>query len=161
MFGNNNNKDAKANGSSTKPSSSKSSSSSSSGNSGGVNTIDQNTKLEGNINANGNIRIDGTLVGNLKCEALLVIGPKGNIEGDVHCVKAIIEGRFKGNLIVKEELTLQSSSKIFGDVKAKKMAVLGGAEIKGTCTVPYAGGTSNSNGQANGNPLKKKQGVNA
>ncbi|MEL7159969.1 MAG: polymer-forming cytoskeletal protein, partial [Bacteroidota bacterium] len=137
MFGNNNNKDTKTSSSTT---SSSSSSSKSSGGAGGVNTIDQNTKLEGNINANGNIRIDGTLVGNLKCEALLVIGPKGYIEGDVTCVKAIIEGKFKGNLIVKDDLTLQSSSKIFGDIRAKKMAVLSGAEINGTCTVPYTGG---------------------
>ncbi|MEM9258593.1 MAG: polymer-forming cytoskeletal protein [Bacteroidota bacterium] len=156
MFGNNNGKDAKTTSSST-------SSSSSNSGSGGVNTIDKNTKLEGNITANGNIRIDGTLIGNLKCEALLVIGPKGNIEGDVTCVKAIIEGRFKGNLIVKEDLTLQATSKIYGDVKAKKMAVLGGAEIKCTCTVPHTGGGNGNNGahKKQGNPLKQKQGVNA
>ena len=121
---------------------------------GGVNTIDAQTEMEGNIKAAGNIRIDGTLIGNLDCGALLVIGPKGRIKGDVTCVKAIIEGEFDGNLIVKEDLTLEGNSVISGDVKAQKMAVLGGSQINGTCTVPYAG---SSNGQSAGQdkPLKE------
>ncbi|WP_082921948.1 polymer-forming cytoskeletal protein [Lewinella sp. 4G2] len=119
---------------------------------GGVNSIDVDTEMEGNIKAKGNIRIDGTLVGNLDCGALLVIGPKGSIKGDVNCQKAIIEGNFEGNLHVKEDLTLESNATVTGDVKAQKMAVLGGAQVKGTCTVPFTG---SSNGKAKGNPLKK------
>ena len=119
---------------------------------GGVNTIDEHTHIEGNIKATGNIRIDGTLIGNLDCGALLVIGPKGSIKGDVTCAKAIVEGKFEGNLVVKEDLTLEANSKVTGDVKAQSMAVLGGAGVKGTCTVPYTG---SANGKSV-NPLKKE-----
>lgn len=126
---------------------------------GGVNTIDVNTKIDGNLTAGGDIRIDGTLVGNLVCKAKLIIGPKGYIEGDVECLKATIEGKFKGNLVVKDDLTLQATADVTGDVKAGKMAVLGGSKIKGTCTVPYSGGNASpkpaSPKQASDNPLKK------
>lgn len=144
MFGNNT-KDDKSTGSRTSAPSG-----------GGVNTIDTNTKIDGNLTAGGDIRIDGTLVGNLICKAKLIIGPKGYIEGDVECEKATIEGKFKGNLLVKQDLTLQATADVTGDVKAGKMAVLGGSAIKGTCTVPYSGG-GNKGGQKSGNdnPLKK------
>ncbi|MBC6993998.1 polymer-forming cytoskeletal protein [Neolewinella lacunae] len=151
MFGNNNGKDSK--------STESTSSSNSGGSGGGVNTIDVNTKIKGNITAGGNIRIDGTLVGNLKCEALLVIGPKGYIEGDVECVKAIIEGKFQGNLVVKDDLTLQATSQVSGDVKATKMAVLGGAQINGTCTVPFSGTAITKATMTADNPLKNKTGA--
>lgn len=149
MFGNNNGKDGKSTESTTTTTSG----------GGGVNTIDVNTKIKGNITAGGNIRIDGTLVGNLKCEALLVIGPKGYIEGDVECVKAIIEGKFQGNLVVKDDLTLQATSQVSGDVKATKMAVLGGAQINGTCTVPFSGGAATKATATAENPLKNKLGA--
>lgn len=118
--------------------------------SGGVNTIDANTKIEGTINADGNIRIDGSLIGNLTCGATLVIGPKGSIKGDVTCKKAIIEGFFEGNLEVKEDLTLEANSKVSGEVRAQKMAVLKGSQMTGRCFVPY---TPGSNGKS-ANPLK-------
>lgn len=144
MAWNNNTKDEKSSGSRA-----------SSPSGGGVNTIDVNTEIEGNLKAGGDIRIDGKLVGNLTCKAKVIIGPKGYIEGDVECETATIEGKFKGNLVVKKELTLQATSDVNGDVKAGRMAVLGGSQIKGTCTVPYAGGGSAPKAKGGDNPLKK------
>ncbi len=150
MFGNNNSKDSKPSNGTTP---------STSGGGGGVNTIDAQTAITGDLKAGGDIRIDGSLKGNLNCEAKLIIGPKGHIEGDVVCLNATIEGSFKGNLIVKEMLTLQATAKVHGDVKAKKMAVLGGCEISGTCTVPFSGTASVNQQKTSGNPLKEKQGA--
>lgn len=145
MFGNNskdNKSSASASGSKASPT-------------GGVNTIDAQTSIQGDLKAGGDIRIDGTLTGNLTCEGKLIIGPKGQINGDVTCQNAAIEGGFKGNLIVKDSLTLQATAKVEGDVKANKMAVLGGCSINGTCTIPYKGGAA----AKNDNPLKQKQGA--
>ncbi|MCX8209515.1 MAG: polymer-forming cytoskeletal protein [Lewinella sp.] len=146
MFGNN--KDNK--------SSNGTASTSSSGGSG-VNTIDSQTYIKGDLKAGGDIRIDGSLTGNLVCEAKLIIGPKGHIEGDVTCQNATIEGTFKGNLIVKESLTIQATAKVEGDVKAAKMAVLSGGQISATCSVPYSTGGQKS--ADNNNPLKEKKGA--
>jgi cytoskeletal protein CcmA (bactofilin family) len=125
---------------------------------GGVNTIDVQTAIKGDLKAGGDIRIDGSLNGNLVCEAKLIIGPKGRIEGDVTCKNATIEGAFKGNLTVRDSLTVQATAKVEGDVKAAKMAVLSGAQISATCSVPYSGG---GNKNAGNNPLKDKKGATA
>lgn len=145
MFGNN--KDSK-NGSGT-------ATASPSTGGGGVNTIDAQTAITGDLKAGGDIRIDGKLNGNLECLAKLIIGPKGSIEGDVVCKNATIEGSFKGNLVVKEMLTLQATAKVNGDIKAQKMAALAGYSFSGTCTVPYSGGGNNQKTNKGENPLKK------
>jgi cytoskeletal protein CcmA (bactofilin family) len=121
---------------------------------GGVNTIDAHTSIQGDLQAGGDIRIDGKLTGNLNCEGKLIIGPQGQIDGDVTCVNAAIEGGFKGNLIVKDMLTLQATAKVEGDIRANKMAILAGCQISGTCTIPYSG---NNGSQKSGNPLKNKE----
>lgn len=148
MFGNN--KDNKSSSSTPSPSS---------GGGGGVNTIDAQTSIKGDLKAGGDIRIDGSLTGNLICEAKLIIGPKGRIEGDVTCKNATIEGTFKGNLIVKESLTIQATAKVEGDVKAAKMAVLSGGQVAAICSVPHSGGGQKST--SNNNPLKDKKGATA
>jgi len=122
----------------------------------GVNTIDAQTSIKGDLKAGGDIRIDGTLHGNLVCEAKLIIGPKGRIEGDVTCKNATIEGSFKGNLTVRDSLTIQATAKVEGDVKAAKMAVLSGGQVSATCSVPYSSGGHKA--QSN-NPLKEKKGA--
>ena len=123
---------------------------------GGVNTIDAQTSITGDLKAGGDIRIDGKLTGNLECQAKLIIGPKGSIEGDVVCLNATIEGSFKGNLVVREMLTLQATAKVDGDIKAKKMAALAGYNFTGTCTVPYSGSAKAGKPAGDQNPLKKK-----
>ena len=83
---------------------------------GRTNRIVEGTKIEGSIETNADIRLDGVLVGDLNVSGRLVIGPKGAVEGDVNCVNADIEGRIKGNVIVKEGLVVKASAMIEGEV---------------------------------------------
>lgn len=103
-----------------------------------VNTLVQGTKVEGNIIAENDIRIDGTLDGNLICHAKVIIGTTGQINGDVQCANAIIEGTFKGNLIVKEMLSVKETAVVNGDVKTDKLMVHSGAVFNVLCTMGTA-----------------------
>lgn len=155
MFGNNNGKDnSKSNGSG-------SSSAPGTGGGGGVNTIDKSTTIEGNLRAGGDIRIDGKLIGDLDCEAKLIIGKTGRIEGTVKCLNAVIEGSFSGDLLVREKLDLMSSAKVDGDIRTKKMFADTGCEIQGTCLVTGSADPAAKPSVKSGNPLKQKEGVKA
>ena len=159
MFGNNNGKDnSKSNGSG-----SGGNSSGNSGGGGGVNTIDKNTTIEGNLKAGGDLRIDGTLVGDLDCQAKLIIGKSGHVKGTVKCLNAVIEGSFSGDLLVREKLDLMSSSKVEGDIRTKKMMAETGCEIKGTCLVSGSADPASDSVASGkkGNPLKQRESVKA
>ena len=62
------------------------------------NLITSGTKIEGNVTANSDMRIDGELYGNLICLGKIVIGAEGKIVGDIECQNAVIEAVFQGNL---------------------------------------------------------------
>ncbi len=99
------------------------------------NHINSDTIIEGTIKAKGNLRIDGTLKGDLECQGRLVVGSTGIIEGDIRCESAEVEGTLKANISVTELLTLKSTAKVHGDILTKKLAIEPGAAFTGSCSM--------------------------
>ena len=102
---------------------------------GGINSLGQGTKLVGDLNAQNDMRIDGTLEGNLHCAGKLILGPKGFINGQIDCQNAVIEGNIDGIIIVKELLQVKESAKITGEITTAKMKVQPGAIINVKCNM--------------------------
>ncbi len=102
---------------------------------GQPNRIEKNTKIKGNITSEADFRIDGKLEGNVKTSGKVVIGKDGYINGKVECVNADIEGKFNGELMVKDLLSLKSSATIEGTVQVSKLAVEPGATFNAACTM--------------------------
>jgi len=94
-----------------------------------LNTLVKGTTVEGNIRTESDIRIDGTVLGDLDCSGKVIIGPSGDIKGDITCQSAVIEGQFEGNLAVAEILTLKETAIINGEASYDKLVVHQGAII--------------------------------
>ena len=99
----------------------------------GLNSLVQGTELTGDINAGNDIRIDGSIKGTLNCKSKVIIGPTGMIDGEVNCANAVIEGKFKGKLVVKELLHIKESANIEGAIHTGKIIVQSGAVFNVTC----------------------------
>src|SRR5688572_2799090 len=131
MFGNSkNDQKSKANGLITSASSSSS------------NSLIQGTNIEGSIQADKDIRIDGSLRGNLICKGKLIIGPTGFISGDVQCENAVIEGRFEGVLFVTDVLHVKETARVDGDVTTQKLVVQPGSVFNVKCKMGSQSGPS-------------------
>lgn len=100
---------------------------------GPINTITNGTTIKGNISANGDFRLDGTLQGNITLNGKLVIGEAGLITGNVVCQNATIIGKVNGNLTVQELLELNASACVKGDIIINKLSIQSGASFSGTC----------------------------
>lgn len=100
-----------------------------------LNRIVEGTSIEGEIISEGNIRIDGKVKGTVSTKGRLVIGPEGNIEGNVICCNADIEGVLVGTIKVSELLTLKSTAKLQGDIVTSKLSIEPGAVFGGTCSM--------------------------
>ncbi len=124
MFGNNNKKGDAATSSASAMSSSSSNA---------TNSIVQGTKIQGEIVAQNDIRIDGVIDGTLRCDGRVIIGETGNIKGEVICQNAIIEGAFTGKLTVKDTLDLKGSGQVSGDVMTAKLIIAPGAIFNVNC----------------------------
>lgn len=97
------------------------------------NTITAGTEINGDINSSGDIRLDGTLVGNLNAGGKLVVGESGKVKGIINCKNSDIYGIVEGKINVTELLSLKSSSQIDGDVVTNRLAIEPGCKFSGTC----------------------------
>lgn len=98
-----------------------------------INTLVVGSEFDGKFKSENDIRIDGTMKGELKCQGRLIIGQPGNFEGEVVCRQAVIEGNFKGNLLVKETLHVKEKAVIEGEIKTAKLIVQAGAIFNVNC----------------------------
>jgi len=101
----------------------------------GINTIANGTIIKGDIKTNGDIRIDGTLIGTLDSKGKVVIGNSGNVEGEIMCQNGVIAGNIKAKITVSELLTLQASARLTGDIITNKLAIEPGAKFTGHCSM--------------------------
>ena len=99
------------------------------------NIIGKNTSITGDVNSEGDFRIDGIVEGTIKTSGRVVIGQSGTVNGKVFCNNADVEGKFSGELSVNSLLTLKSTAKISGEVVIGKLSVEPGAEFNATCTM--------------------------
>lgn len=97
--------------------------------------IASGVKVEGDFNSQGNIIIDGEVIGSLKTDQDLFVGEGAKISASVAATNAKISGTVHGNIKVKERLELAASSKIIGDIKAKILSVEPGATLNGKLTM--------------------------
>lgn len=98
-----------------------------------INLISNGTDITGDIKSNGDIRIDGSLTGNLNTKGKVVIGTTGKVKGEVICKNSEVAGILEGKIIVGQLLNLKASSKIYGDINTNKLSIEPGAVFSGNC----------------------------
>ena len=98
-----------------------------------INLISIGTEITGDIKSNGDIRVDGTLTGNLSTKGKVVIGPTGKVNGEVFCKNSEVSGIVEGKISVGQLLNLKTSSKIVGDIVTFKLSIEPGAKFTGNC----------------------------
>jgi len=102
---------------------------------GTTNRIVEGTIITGDINSKADFRLDGILKGNYMSTGKLVIGPSGEVQGDITCKNLDIEGKFTGKLQIAELLSVKSKAVIKGEVQTNKLAIEPGAIFEATCAM--------------------------
>ena len=98
-----------------------------------LNSLVTGTQVNGTIKASSDIRIDGSLEGDLECSSKLIIGQSGVVQGEVKCQNALIEGSFDGTLVVQEMLQIKSTANVKGSITYNQLEVEAGASVNGSC----------------------------
>lgn len=111
------------------------------------NIIAQGTKITGDLNSEGDLRIDGSLDGNIKTSGKIVVGKSGFVKGTLQGTDAHFEGKFAGKLSLSGTLTLKSTANIEGEVVEGKLAVEPGATFNVTCAMKGTVKEMNKGGQ--------------
>ena len=103
------------------------------------NIIATGTIITGDIQSDGDFRIDGTLKGTIESKGRVVVGHSGYIEGQIICENADISGKLKANLNIRKLVSLKKSSSLEGDIITNQLAIEPGAHFTGSCTMQQEG----------------------
>lgn len=99
----------------------------------GTTLIGKGTSLKGDISSSSDLRIDGHIEGNIICQAKVIIGSSGVVEGDIQGNQADIVGEVIGTIRVKELLQLRGECIVNGNIFAGKLHVEPTATFNGQC----------------------------
>jgi cytoskeletal protein CcmA (bactofilin family) len=97
--------------------------------------IGKDTVINGEMNIEGALRVDGTVKGKIVCSDCVTLGATGLVEADIEANTAIIAGRMVGNIQTAEKIELQAKCEMEGDIKTKSLIIEQGAVFCGACNM--------------------------
>ena len=97
-----------------------------------ISIIGPGMKVIGDLETDGTVRIEGRVEGNVRAGKAVVIGKDGAVHGNVVTQDAVVSGRLHGILTAESRLELQATSRIEGEVHARRMQLEEGAILNGT-----------------------------
>lgn len=120
--------------------------------------IGSSVKIEGKFIGNGNVTIEGSVVGSLKTDHDLVITQSAKIQASVTAKNIFVSGEVHGTVKAYERLEVSETAKIYGDVEAKVISVGAGAVLNGKCTMLGASAEATEEGEKDQSRQAVRQG---
>jgi len=107
---------------------------------GSISIIASGTKIVGDCETDGTLRIEGTIEGTVKAGKAVVVGKDGVVRGDITTQDAVIGGHVTGTLIADSRLELQATCVIDGEIRARRVKLDEGGKVNGTVQMGEAAG---------------------
>ena len=102
-------------------------------NSSAVETVlGEGVVFEGTISCEGSMKVEGELKGDIKVTNSIVVGPNGQVTGDINAREVIIFGKVTGN-IDAGALQIKSTGEITGEVLIETLITEAGGMMRAKC----------------------------
>ncbi|MDY2844026.1 MAG: polymer-forming cytoskeletal protein [Treponema sp.] len=99
-----------------------------------INTIiGAGSAVSGDVRANGFIRVDGDIDGNLDSTGNIIIGNKARINGNINALSTVVGGIVIGDIYAPNRIKLLSSSAVIGNICTKNLEIEENVIFHGHC----------------------------
>ena len=99
-----------------------------------INTIiGAGSAVSGDVRANGFIRVDGDIDGNLDSTGNIIIGNKARINGNINALSTVVGGIVIGDIYAPNGIKLLSSSAVIGNICTKNFEIEENVIFHGHC----------------------------
>lgn len=114
-----------------------------------LNLVGAGTVIKGDIKCSGDIRIDGTVKGNIEVSQKVVIGNTGVVVGNIISADTSVSGKVDGNIQSDKTTVLHATGTINGDISTKQIIIEQGGKFNGVCKMGALGPASTSKNNSN------------
>ncbi len=93
--------------------------------------VAEGVKIKGQVLANGSIRIDGMVDGELEVKGDLLVGTAGIIKGGVKADNVMLSGKIEGTVTAAGKMEINRTGQMIGDVICNVFMVEEGGIMEG------------------------------
>ncbi|WP_129674774.1 polymer-forming cytoskeletal protein [Candidatus Chloroploca sp. Khr17] len=93
--------------------------------------IGANTRFQGTLTSDGNVRIDGSVEGDVEILGNLIVGETGRVVAMIKAQNVHVSGAVKGEITVIEQLEISPTGKVWGDITAGALHIEPGGLFRG------------------------------
>ncbi|MCS7082646.1 MAG: polymer-forming cytoskeletal protein [Bacteroidetes bacterium] len=90
------------------------------------------TVIQGTLRVCGDLRMAGSVRGQINADGKVVIAPEGRLEGDLEASCADVAGFVQG-AIRAERVVLRATARVAGQVLMQRLVIEEGAQFEGEC----------------------------
>jgi cytoskeletal protein CcmA (bactofilin family) len=102
------------------------------GGGGALSFIGSEVTITGNVDAAGDMHIDGTVQGDVSC-GQITLGTSGTVRGNITAERATLAGTVEG-IVTAGDLIVEKSARLSGDLSYDSLSIEAGGKVDGRLT---------------------------
>jgi cytoskeletal protein CcmA (bactofilin family) len=103
--------------------------------------IGQGTRVQGEFQVSGCLRLDGRIEGRVEVSETFMAGQRSLLRGGLQCRDAVFAGRIEGDIVAVGAVELQTGAEVLGNITCGSIVIQRGCVFQGNCTMQRAGST--------------------
>ena len=101
--------------------------------------IAEDVEITGTVKCASHVQLDGKLNGDLNCNGNAIIGTSAAVKGNISVESITVMGNVTGNIIARDRIELKATTRLSGDIKARRLTVEDGVTFVGKSEVNPSG----------------------
>ncbi|MBD3163487.1 MAG: hypothetical protein GF346_13425 [Candidatus Eisenbacteria bacterium] len=93
--------------------------------------IQQGVVVRGEVRAEGDVRLEGTLEGSIQTKSRVIIGGSGVVHADVAASEILVMGKVTGKLSASKRIELRKGARVEGDLSTQALVIEEGVFFQG------------------------------
>lgn len=88
--------------------------------------------LEGKMQCDTNLRIEGNFSGEIQCQGTVTIGEQSTVLSTIKAKEVIIAGKVYGDVTADQRLTMTGTGQLHGNIQAGMLSIMEGSVLNGS-----------------------------
>lgn len=97
--------------------------------------LDAGSHIQGELRFEDTFRVDGRVEGGVTSDGVLIVGERGEIEGEVKVRRIYVSGILRGRVEADEYLEITPSGRVYADLEVASLKIEEGAVFEGRCSM--------------------------
>ena len=97
--------------------------------------LDAGSHMTGELHFEDTFRIDGKFSGSVVSDGDLIVGERGDVDGEIRVRRVFVSGTVRGSLRAAERVEITAVGKVKADVFTPSLMIEDGAYFEGRCSM--------------------------